>query len=136
MTNRPQHLNSFYHTIYISTLYEGWMKKGSNTPAAELVAEVEAVMKTAEGTFGPLAGDEHLKVGWLGRHEGQLREMKSGYELHVLLSQEPQGCQPSQGSSNDHTALSTPWQPREKMLVKYITDYNNFYLSVKCNDSL
>lgn len=76
-------------------------------------------MRTAEETFGPLTGDEHPRVEWLGRHEEQTREMKCGCELHALLSQVqvPQECQPSQGSSSGHRALSTPWQPGIQMLV-------------------
>lgn len=85
-------------------------------------------MKTAEGIFGPLTGGEHLRVGWLGRHEGQLREMKCGCELHALLSQAPQGCQPSLGSSSGHTASSTPWPPGRKMLVRSITFHTFTFL--------
>lgn len=69
-------------------------------------------MKTAERIFGPLTGGEHLRVGWLDKHEGLPREMTCGCELRVLLSQARQGCRPSQGGSSiGHTALSIPWQP-------------------------
>lgn len=86
-------------------------------PEAELAAEVEAVMRTAEETLGPLTGGVHLRVGWPSRHVKQPREMKCGCELHALLSQVPQGFQPSQGSSSGHRALSTPWQPEVQILV-------------------
>lgn len=97
-----------------------WQRAGQRLlPEVELVAEEEAVMETVVGTFGPLAGGGHLREGWLGRHEGELREMKCGCELHVQLSRGLQGCQPFQGSSSDHTALSIPWQPGVQRLVSY-----------------